>query len=253
MPEVRVAAGYLTTLFFNAVLDRDSLEVDRARFKLVDVGERSINLVPATELSPGERLVLKVRFRDRALPSQAVFALVSHPSEVDGSVEVERRSGIPEALQSTLAQKDAELEELKARCVANGPAGLVLSGVIDKYGIRTIPFLRSALPENGAGLRVSLNTAYLAQQWAAVSLNVSNLPDQQPWAPGNAHLTGPKGALVRVLAVRMEPPVLKPGDSGLLVVETEPIANKYVSGPFHLELMDQDGGRRILIGGVRFE
>ncbi|HEX8703214.1 MAG TPA: DUF2381 family protein, partial [Myxococcaceae bacterium] len=130
VPELRVAAGNLTTLVFNALLDRDSLELDRTRFKLVDVGERSINLLPSTELGSGERLVLKVRFKDRVLPSQAVFALVSHPSEVDGSVEVDRRSDTPEALQAALAQKDAELGALKVRCMANGPAGLVLSGVI---------------------------------------------------------------------------------------------------------------------------
>lgn len=51
--EIRLAAGNLTTLLFDALLDRDSLEVDRTRFKLVDVGERSINLVPATELGSG--------------------------------------------------------------------------------------------------------------------------------------------------------------------------------------------------------
>lgn len=71
--------------------------------------------------------MLKIRFKDRALPSQAVFALVSHASEMDGSVEVDRRSDTPEALQAALAQKDAELEALKVRCVASGPAGLPLS------------------------------------------------------------------------------------------------------------------------------
>jgi uncharacterized protein (TIGR02268 family) len=247
-----VAAGSLTTLFFNAFLERDSLELDRTRFKLVDVGERSINLLPATELGSGERLVLKVRFKDRALPSQAVFALVSHPSEVDGSVEVERRSDTSESLQAALAQKDAELETLKVRCTSIGPAGFVLSGVIDKYGIRAIPSSVSALPENGTGLRVTSSTTYRAMQWAAVRLEVSNLPNQQPWSPGSTRLTGPKGALVKVLAVRMEPPILKPGDSGLLVVETEPIDTSYLSGPFHLEVMDRDASRPLPIGGLSF-
>ncbi len=253
MPELRVAAGHLTTLVFNVLLDRDSLELDRTRFKLVDVGERTVNLLPITELGSGERLVLKVRFKDRALPSQAVFALVSHPSEVDGSVEVDRRADTAEALQSALAQKDAELEALKVRCMADGPAGLVLSGVIDRYGITTTSLSGSVPPEGRTGLRVALGTAYRARKWAAVSMTVSNLPNQQSWAPSSARLIGPGDSLVRVLAVRVEPPILNPGDSVLLVVETEPIADKYVNVPFHLELTDKNGGRRLSIGDVKFK
>jgi uncharacterized protein (TIGR02268 family) len=247
-----LAAGNLTTLLFNALLDRDSLEVDRTRFKLVDVGEQSLNLLPATELGSGERLVLKIRFKDRALPSQAVFALVSHPSEMDGSVEVDRRSDTPEALQAALAQKDAELEALKVRCVASGPTGLVLSGVIDKHGIKIGKFVGAVPAGNRSGLRVSEGVGYRALQWSAVSLEVSNLPSQKPWTPGSARLTGPRGAPVKVLAVRVEPPVLQAGESGLLVVETEAILDQDVLGLFQLELKDRDGGRLLPVDGVNF-
>ncbi|HEX8699622.1 MAG TPA: DUF2381 family protein, partial [Myxococcaceae bacterium] len=109
-----------------------------------------------------------------------------------------------------------------------------------------------ALPKTQVGLRVTLVTVYRAWQWAAVSMKVSNLPNQPPWAPGSARLTGPAGTLVRVLAVLMEPPVLNPGDSGLLVVETEAIADKAASGPFNLELVDKTGVRQFPIRGVKF-
>lgn len=237
-PEIRVAGGNLTILLFNAPLDRDSLGVDRARFNLVDAGERSLTLLPATDLGSGERLVLKVRFKDRPL-AQAVFALVSHPSEVDGTVEVEYR---PDTL-----------EALKATCVDTGPAGFVFSGVLDKEGIRARPFFTSVPAANRSGLQVTRGVGYRARPWAAVSLEVRNLPGQKPWAPGAVRLTGAAGALVTVRAVHMEPRVLTPGEAGLLVLETAAIADEDALGPFLVELLDEDGGRALTVSGVKFK
>ena len=233
-----MAGGNLTILLFNAPLDRDSLEVDRARFNLVDAGERSLTLLPATDLGSGERLALKVRFKDR-LPAQAVFALVSHPSEVDGTVEVDHRSDTQESL--------------KATCMDTGPAGFVFSGVLGKEGIRTAPFFTSVPAENRSGLQVTRGVGYRARLWAAVSLEIRNRPGQKPWAPGAVRLTGADGALVTVRAVRMEPSVLKPGEAGLLVLETAAIANKDALGPFRLELLDEDGGPALTVSGVKFK
>jgi len=237
-PEIRVAGGNLTILLFNAPLDRDSLEVDRARFNLVDAGERSLTLLPTTDLGSEERLVLKVRFKDR-LPTQAVFALVSHPSEVDGTVEVAHR---PDTLESS-----------KATCMDTGPAGFVFSGVLDKDGIQATPFFTSVPAENRSGLQVTRGVGYRAQLWAAVSLEVRNLPGQKPWVPGTVRLTGVDGALVTVRAVHMKPSVLKPRESGLLVLETAAIANKDALGPFLVELLDEDGGRALTVSGVKFK
>jgi len=50
----------------------------------------------------------------------------------------------------------------------------------------------------------------------------------------------------------MKPSVLKPGESGLLVLETPAIANKDALGPFLLELLDEDGGRALTVSGVKF-
>ena len=236
--ELRVAGGNLTILLFNVALDRDSVEVDRARFSLVDAGERSLTLLPATDLGSGERLGLKVRFKNRLL-AQAVFALVSHPSEVDGTVEVDHRSGT--------------LEALKANCMDTGPAGFVFSGVLDMEGIRARPFSTSVPDENRSGLQVKRGVGYRARLWAAVSLEVRNLPGQKPWAPGTVRLTGADGALVTVRAVRMEPSVLTPGEAGLLVLETAAIADEDVLGPFLLELWDEDGGRALTVSGVKFK
>jgi uncharacterized protein (TIGR02268 family) len=129
----------------------------------------------------------------------------------------------------------------------------VFSGVLDKDGIQATPFFTSVPAENRSGLQVTRGVGYRAQLWAAVSLEVRNRPGQKPWTPGTVRLTGSDGALVTVRAVRMEPSVLKPGESGLLVLETAAIANKDALGPFLLELLDEDGGRALTVSGVKFK
>jgi uncharacterized protein (TIGR02268 family) len=98
--EIRVAAGIATTLVFNAAIDRASVEVEgqRTRFRLVDVGERTLFLEPLVPPGDGERLGVRVRYKDGASPASAVFALVSHPTVVDTRVDVARVQPTPEAL-----------------------------------------------------------------------------------------------------------------------------------------------------------
>src|SRR5688572_30359625 len=73
-PELYLAAGNLTTVLLNRPLDRDSLVVDRSRFKWVDVGDRTLSLQLLADLEPGERLLIKLGFKDREQPTQALFA-----------------------------------------------------------------------------------------------------------------------------------------------------------------------------------
>ncbi|HZH77644.1 MAG TPA: DUF2381 family protein, partial [Archangium sp.] len=127
VPEVRVAADVLTVFRFGSSIDKASLEVEgrATRFKLVDSGEYIIGLEVAVEPAPGERLILRVRYKDGANPAYAIFALVSHPTLVDKEVEVVRRPRTVEALEARLAQ-----------CEAGEPANLVLSGRLDRKGVR---------------------------------------------------------------------------------------------------------------------
>jgi hypothetical protein len=54
---------------------RESVEVEgRARFAVVDVGDRSVTLSPAVPLRPGERLALRLTYRE-GFPSSVVFLL----------------------------------------------------------------------------------------------------------------------------------------------------------------------------------
>ena len=141
VPELRVAAGVVTTLVFDAALDRDSVEVEGrvTRFRLVDVGERSLLLEPAQDLAPQEHLGLRVRFADGAFPDQASFVLVSQPEQVDREVHVERIPRSADSLAAELVEARAriervegELDAARARCQAAGLSGPILSGVLGR-------------------------------------------------------------------------------------------------------------------------
>lgn len=241
LPELYVAAGNLTTVAFNGPLDRDSLVVDRTRFKWADVGDRILSLQPFADLGSGERLIVKIGFKDRALPAQAVLAIVTDASVMDGNVEVDRRANTPEALLAALTQKDAELEEFKARCAGNGPAGLVLSEWLTR---NMKPIIFSVTLAESGGLAVLEAIGYEGTASALVAVRLRNLPAQPPWTLGQARLAGPDGALVKVLSVQMKAGRLAAGEDGRVVVETK--APPWTTGkPFSVELVDASGQRRL--------
>ncbi len=249
VPEVRVAAGTTTYLRFDAPIERTSVEVQgrKERFHTVDAGELFIALEPSLAPGPGERLGLKVRYRGGAHPAQAAFSLVSHDTLVDGEVKVARRPRTPESLEAELAEKDAELAALQARCGESGPAGLVFSGRLDLEGVRARTFeVPSGIQQ---GLRVTGGIGYRAGRWAMAVVRVRNLPGQPPWVPVQARLLRADGTPVKVLHLDMDREQLTPGDEGFVAVETE--APFWEEGdPFSLELLDSSGTRRLLIPAV---
>ncbi|NOK23016.1 DUF2381 family protein [Corallococcus carmarthensis] len=255
--EVPVAAGILTTLVLDSALDRNSVELEgRTRFKLVDVGERAINLEPVMELGAGEHLMLRVRFADGAFPEHAVFALVSHPAVVDTRVEVSRHPLAPEALQAELSEvraqlaaKEAELAALRARGDASSPAALALAGLLDADGVSARRVAQQPEKEMQSSLRVMDGFSFRATAWAVVSVNVMNA-GKTPWTPTEARLThSTGGAQVPVLSVRMKQPQIGPGEVGTVVVETEGAAWKRGT-LFRLELVDATGARPLLVPPV---
>jgi uncharacterized protein (TIGR02268 family) len=241
IPELYVAAGNLTTVAFNGPLDRDSLVVDRTRFKLVDVGDSLLALQPFADLGSGERLIVKVGFKDKALPTQAVLAVVTDSTVMDGNVEMDRRANTAEALLAALTQKDTELDELKARCAGNGPVGLVLSEWLTK-NMKPISFLVPLTESGGLGVREVIG--YEGTSSSLVAVLLRNLPTQPPWTLGQVRLSVPDGALVKVLSVQMKAERLAAGEEGLVVVETK--APPWAEGkPFIVELVDASGQRRL--------
>jgi uncharacterized protein (TIGR02268 family) len=220
MPELYVAAGTLTLVAFNGPLDRDSLVVDRTRFKWVDVGDRILALEPFADLGAGERLIMQVGFKDKALPAKAVLAVVSKADVVDGTVEVDRRANTPEALRAALTQKEAELEALKDQCEGRGPVGLMFAGWLSKES-RPMPLVVELRAADARGLVVQQALGYRGESSVLVSLWLHNLPGQQPWELGEASVIASGAVPVKVLSVQMKPKRLAPGEGGLVVVEAK--------------------------------
>ncbi|WP_224365981.1 DUF2381 family protein [Hyalangium versicolor] len=245
IPEVYVAAGNLTTVAFNGPLDRDSLVVDRTRFKWMDVGDRTLVLEPFTDLGPGERLIMQVGFKDRALPAKAVLAVISKADVMDGKVEVDRRANTPEALLAALNQKEAELEELKARYAGTGPAGLMLSGWLTEASGPVILEVESPAV-GGQGLVARRAFGYRGKSSALFAIWLRNLAGQRLWVLEQVRVVGPGGAAMKVLSAQMKPVQLEPGEEGLVVVEVK--TPPWVLGKsFSVTLVDASGERRLSI------
>jgi len=237
-----VAANVATYLRFDAPIDKDSVEVEgrAARLRLVDPGERTLTLEPAVEPGAGEKLRVRVRYKDGASPAYATLALVSHPTRVDKEVEVVRRPRTPEAMEAASAQ-----------CEASGPAGLVLSGQLGRAGVQATEFRGRAAPDNKSGLTAGEGTGYRATLWSVVAVRITNLPGQKTWTPGSARLFSAEGTPLRVRLVRLQgKSQLQPGESGDVAVEADvPSSSNRL---FRLELLDAEGGRLLPIHEVRF-
>jgi uncharacterized protein (TIGR02268 family) len=185
--ELRVAGSNVTTIMLNGPLDRDSLVVDRTRFKWAEVSDQILILQPVTDLGSGERLVAKVNFKDRAVPAQAVFVVITHPTEMDGTVEVDRRANTPEALIAALAERDAQVETLRARCEVSVPIAAMRSGLLGDKGSNTpIAFKMEVLAANGGRLEVKDGTGYEGTIWALSTFVLHNPPGSEDLDSGLA-------------------------------------------------------------------
>jgi uncharacterized protein (TIGR02268 family) len=242
--EVRVAPGFLTTLEFDSPLAREALTVDgrESRFALLELNSHTLVLRPAVALAPGERLLLTVRFADGLAPSRAVFALVAHPFEVDGQLQVVRRPLSNQALQS-------RLEAVLARCEAGGLAKLVLSGALGDTGV-TAGMLTARIRLSGLEQGPSFKPrAYRSWKSFVATLLLLVPAGSLPWAPGEAWLLDAAGQRVRRISVWMDMSRLEPGQSAVIAVEVE-LHLEDVGKRFSLEVRERDGERGVLIEKV---
>lgn len=259
VPELRVAAGVLTTLVFDAPLDRGSVELEgRERFRLVDAGDRSLVLEPAVDVEPGERLGLRVRFAGGLTQERGVLALVSHASEVDTRVEVFRQKDSVELLHAELAEMRAqvkaqadELHALRAVRSSGGPAELILAGVLDHRWVRTSRIKVSKEKGHKRALIGESATSFRAPTWAAISVKVRNV-GKKSWRPETARIVNSKSGIgLGVISVRSGMPQFEPGGAGLLVVETE-VPSWEPGETCSLELLDGDGHSQVLVPEIAF-
>jgi uncharacterized protein (TIGR02268 family) len=240
-----VAAKVVTYLRFNAPIDRASVEVEgrETRFRVVDSGEHTVTLEIAIEPGPGEKLGVRVRYKDGGTPAYATLALVSHPTLVDKEVEVVRHPRTVEALEAALAEKDAALKAV------SGPARLAFAGRLDLGGVQARR-IETVLSGMQSGLMVATGEGYRARSWALAIIRVRNLPGQKPWESGEARLTRADGTPVKVLSVDMNKARLAPGEEGLVAVETEAPFWK-ADEDLCLELLDKGGSRRLSLPKVK--
>ncbi len=245
-PVVYVAPGVLTTLVFPTPLERSSvvLAEQEAHFALVDVGDRTLTLEPQGKWGAQKRLELQARLLDGTL---VTLVLVSHPSQVDGRVNVERPRPAASS-QAEVDPKDQELAALKARCGVNGPASMVRQGLLDFTGVQAVAFQGKEPADNPSGLKLTKGIGYRGNQWALVELWLHNLPGQKPWTPGRARLIGVDGREVPVLAVHLDAP-LQPGERARVVVDAQRPPDD-AGRVFRLELSDSSGERLLSIQEV---
>jgi uncharacterized protein (TIGR02268 family) len=250
---VRVARGTLTTLTFDSALASKGVQLTGrdTHFERIVVEERTLTLKPKVELAPGERLVLTVRFADSAAPQEATFELVPGAGEVDAQVEVVHGVLGADALKAELASTQAQLAALQARCGDNGPESAVLSGWLLPE-LRGQRFFPRAPPDDSSGLKVVVDAhGYRTSTWALLMVRLRNLPGGRPWGPGSVRLLTAGGAPVRVLSARLDKPQVTAGEEGLLLVRTG-VPWWEETEELLLELKDREGGRPLLLSGVKF-
>jgi uncharacterized protein (TIGR02268 family) len=256
VPDVRLAPGYGTTLYFDAALARDSLTLDggKERFERVSVTEREIILQPRPGLTPGTQVTLEVRFADGQAPARARLVLVIHAREVDTQVDVHRRSLPAEVLQAELhalrgrcAATEAGLAALRARCEAGGLAGLIFLGVLGPEGV-TATVIQER-PQERDIESPPLVRLYRSQKWRALVVPVRSPRGLPAWEPGTARLArlgrdgAPQGEPL-VVPVQMEGRRLAPGEEGRVVVQWEE-PEGWEGAEVSLVILDVDGRRSL--------
>jgi uncharacterized protein (TIGR02268 family) len=220
-----------TVFLFDAPIARDSVQWDSTILQLVDVGERSLIILPRVSPGSQEQWVLRVRYADGARPEWAAFALVSRPPEVDARVDVVRRPQSLEACQAALVQARAQGAAPRSELwrLADRLAGAAVE----------VKALSMAL-DTQDGLRAEEGKAYRFATGVLLVLSVSDAADAPPWAPTEATLRSTSGLPVPVRAVSVREGPIKPGEKGQVVVEAEPPPPE-AGRIFTLELRAADG------------
>ncbi|MFL5347846.1 MAG: DUF2381 family protein [Hyalangium sp.] len=253
VPQVRVGANVLTSLFFNAPLSSAQVE-GRERFTRLDVGERALYLEPALELASTERLALHLTFADGR---EAVLLLVSHPSEVDTRVDFtlpERSAETCEReLATTLAHCEAqrrELEDLQARNAEASPGLLALADSLDEDIQRENLEVR----DTPAMLHLVQGMTYRLRGWVVLTVHVQNT-GKAPWTPVRAQLT-PAAPGVRVRVVFPSQAALAPGAQASVAIELKlpaPGALHEPGAKHELALCDSTEARCLLFSSLALD
>jgi uncharacterized protein (TIGR02268 family) len=237
LPEVRVAAGYTTTLVLDAPVDKDSVQLDTPRdalrIRLVDVGEHSI--IFETLVTPGsqERWGLRARYADEAQPEWAAFALVAAPgSEVDLQVRAVRPRQALEPCQEQLAAAQARCAGARAEVWA----------LADRLGGKSVQ-------AGNIETKEAKGTAYRLGDKLLLVLKPVKEKAGPPWTPTGAVLRSRAASQEEVPVLAVHSRVAPPGEWGEIAVEAA-LPSPAAGERFDLELR---GERRqsLTVKGVK--
>jgi uncharacterized protein (TIGR02268 family) len=255
-PVIYLVPDSPTFILLDAPIVRESVHLEgRARFAVVDVGDRTVTLSPAVALGPSERLALRFTYREGS-PQSVVFLLTGQPGEADTVVNVSRPQQTVEAcrveLSATRERCEAqakELEELKARPPAVSPAAVALAGLVDADGMKVQEFREECNRVKGE-FGAAQCRGLAASTWTVVALEVSN-PGPEPWAPAWAEVTPAAGGEPRrARAVLSGHATIPPGGAVSVAVEVEMPRRKqgtWLSEPHALRVCNADGNRCLSI------
>jgi uncharacterized protein (TIGR02268 family) len=259
-PLIYLAPGTVTAILLDAPILRESVQVEgRARFPVFVVGDQGVTLSPAVPLGTGERLALRVTYREGS-PASVVFLLTGQPGAADGVVNVSRQQQTFEAcrveLSATRERCEAqakELEALKARPAALSPAAVALAGVVNEKGMRGAGFEQACFKARGAELRPITCWGLGWATWSVVVLEVSNTGGE-PWAPAWAEVT-PEGGEPRRARVQLSGQApIHPGSVVSVAVEVDMPARKepkeWLRALYTVRVCNGDGSRCLSVPEV---
>jgi uncharacterized protein (TIGR02268 family) len=229
VPEVRGAKGLGIAFHFDGPILQESVKVDEAFIRVVDVGKKSLLVELVAEPREDQPSEVSVTFADGE-QERAAFRIVPHPSEVDTWIEVTRRT---EQLGAACQER---LDELRARYGAQSPTAFRRSRLLRDMGIQARTF---ALPSSMGGLESDGGISFRGGLWMLLEVEIRNRTGQA-WAPRVATLKSKNGTPVTVRGVTAAHETIAPGELGKIWVETDdPPASEGVI--FTLEVSGTDG------------
>jgi uncharacterized protein (TIGR02268 family) len=255
-PELCVSPGLSSTLLFDQELATEAVELDgRERFRRVEATGSLLVLIPSERLAPGERLRLKVRFKEASPAASAAFMLVVYRDQAERQVEITHPPA-PGTCQAELQRKEEELQRCLDQRSSPPPqalaslAALMMEGAIDpRLATSRDVTSPSVIPAPAEGLAVTQVILHRSLSRFVVEVHVKNTSPEKPWMVAGATLLGPSGKVLEPFHVLQRQP-LEPGEFGEVWVEV-PVPSSGAIGPFTLEVWDSERTSTFTLKGLR--
>jgi uncharacterized protein (TIGR02268 family) len=254
-PEVRIRPGYSTTLFFDSPILPEQVELEgRERFQRVGMADDHLALIPSSELRQGERLRLRVRFRDQALPELASLMLVVDFLQVEQQVELYRHPRTAESYRQEVEELKAgvtrlrqEVEQLRGVQLPAREIEALLGSLENRDTLRfeSLVHQRVSSPSPTRVIRGSVLS--LEEHWTALRFRLEMPFEEVAWTAAGASLTDAQGRLIQTRPPWQPGPVRMNQAQIIVVLIEEAVALR--AGRYTLKLWDE-AGRTVTIEGV---